>query len=37
MPQLENVSRFLVSAAKTVYKEGQTKNDFDKKDSRYNT
>ncbi|XP_056016602.1 PAX3- and PAX7-binding protein 1-like isoform X2 [Ostrea edulis] len=34
MPQLENVSRFLVSAAKTVYQEGQSKNDYDKRDSR---
>ncbi|XP_062609801.1 PAX3- and PAX7-binding protein 1-like [Saccostrea cucullata] len=34
MPQLENLSRFLVSAAKTLYTEGHSKLDFDKKDSR---
>ncbi|XP_061176803.1 PAX3- and PAX7-binding protein 1-like [Saccostrea echinata] len=34
MPQLENLSRFLVSAAKTLYTEGHSKHDFDKKDSR---
>lgn len=35
MPQLENLGRFLVSVARTLYSEGQqNKRDFDKKDSR---
>lgn len=34
LPQLENLGRFLVSAAKTLYTEGQSKYDFDRKDPR---
>lgn len=35
MPQLENLGRFLVSVARTLYSEGQqNKKDHDKKDSR---
>ena len=34
LPQLENLGHFLVSAAKTLYTEGQSKHDFDRKDPR---